>query len=192
MKKATKIGLIVVASVVGLLIIAAVGYRLIFSQGVVESFEVNSSDLDTKVLIATQGSGFKDALVSGIIEDLKKKPIYIKVVDVTTLSDVKEDDWNVVVLISTCQSATLQPDTATYLDQAKDLDKTILLITSGSGTWKPENSPLDSISSASKKANVDSLIVNILNRLNTTVYSKEFIHDNNDNKREPRSSKHRV
>ena len=167
MKKASKIGLIVAGSIVGLLIIAAVGYRLMFSQGVVESFEVNSPDLKTKVLIATQGSGFKDALVSGIIEDLKKKSAYIKVVDVTTLSDVKEDEWNVVVLISTCQSAKLQPDTVAYLDQAKDLDKTILLITSGSGTWKPEDSPIDCISSASRKANVDSLVVNILNRLNT-------------------------
>jgi hypothetical protein len=167
MKKATKIGLIVVGSIVGVLIIAAVGYRLIFSQGVAESFEVNSSDLDTKVLIATQESDFKDALVSGIIEDLEKKPTYIKVVDVTTLSDVKEDEWNVVMLISTCQSSKLQADTTAYLDQAQDLDKTILLITSGSGTWKPENAPIDSISSASRKVNVDSLVVNILNRLNT-------------------------
>ena len=166
MKKALKIGVIIVGSLIGLLIIVAVGYKLIFSQGVATSFEVNSPDLKTKVLIATQGSGFKDALVAGISEELKKKPTYINVVDVSALSDVKEDEWNVVVLVSTCQSDTLQADTAAYLSRIKDPDKTILLITSGSGTWKPENSPIDSISSASRKANVDSLVANILNRLN--------------------------
>jgi hypothetical protein len=38
-------------------------YRDTYSQEVAESFEVNSPELETKVLIATQGSEFKEALL---------------------------------------------------------------------------------------------------------------------------------
>ena len=165
--KALKIGLIVVGSIVGLLVIAVVGYKFLFSQGVVESFEVNDPALTPKVLIASQGSGFKNALVSGIIEDLKQKPIYIKVVDVSALPEVKEDEWNALVLINTCQSSRLQPDVEEYLSQTQKPDHLVLLTTSGSGNWKPEKSPVDSISSASKKKNVDSLVADILKRVET-------------------------
>ncbi len=165
--KTVKIGLIVVGSIIGLLIIAAVGYKLLFSQGVAESFEVNNSDLTTKVLIATQGSGFKDALVSGIIEDLKKKAIYMKVVDVSALPEIKENEWNALVLINTCQSGSLQADVKKYLSQTRKPDHVVLLTTSGSGNWKPEKSPVDSISSASKKKNVGPLLAEILKRVKT-------------------------
>ena len=112
MKKGVKITLIAVGVIVGLLIITAVGYKVMFSQGIATSFEVNDPDMETKVLIATQGSGFKDALVAGITGELKTKPVYIKVIDVTDLSNMKEEEWNAVLVFSTCQSQTLpQADT---------------------------------------------------------------------------------
>ena len=163
--KVVKIGLIVIGSIVGLLIIAAVGYRFLFSQGIAESFEVNSPELTIKVLIASQGSGFKDALVSGIIEDLEKKPIYMNVVDVSALPEIKEDEWNALVVINTCQSGILQPDVKDYLTRIKKPENVVLLTTSGSGNWKPEESPVDSISTASKKKNIGPLVAEILERV---------------------------
>jgi hypothetical protein len=118
------------------------------------------------VLIASQGSGFKDVLVSGIIENLEKKPIYIKVVDVSALAEIKGDEWNALVLINTCQSSSLQPDVKDYLSRTKKPEHVVLLTTSGSGNWKPEKSPVDSISSASKKENIGLLVAEILKRLN--------------------------
>jgi hypothetical protein len=165
MKKGVKITLIVIGVIVGLLVIAAVGYRVMFSQGVATSFEVNNPDLETKVLIATQGSNFKDALVSGIIEELKTKAVYIKVIDVTALSKRKEEEWNAVLVLSTCQSQTLQAETMAYLQQAKELEKHVVLITSGAGDWQPKEAPFDSISSASKMANVAPLVARIIKQL---------------------------
>ena len=165
MKKGVKITLIVGGVFVGLLVVAAVGYRVLFTQGVAASFEVNTPDLETKVLIATQGSNFKEGLVSGIIEELKIKPVYMKIIDVTALPDIKEEEWDAVVVLSTCQSGTLQAETMAYLQQANALEKHIVMITSGAGDWKPEGARFDSISSASKAANVAPLVARIIEQL---------------------------
>jgi hypothetical protein len=169
MKKGAKITLIVVGVLVGLCVVVAIGYRLMFVQGVATSFEVNTPDLDTKVLIATQRSNFKDGLVTGITEELKRQPVYIKVIDVTALPDMQEEEWNAVIVLSTCQSGELQVQTMTYLQQANALEKHVVLITSGSGTWKPEDVFWDSISSASKTAEIPPLVVRIITQIEEIV-----------------------
>lgn len=93
--------------------------------------------------------------------------IDIKVVDVSALPDIKEENWNALIVIATCQSGSLQPDVKDYLARTKNPDHIVLLTTSGSGNWKPEASPVDSISSASKKANVGQLVAEILKRVET-------------------------
>ena len=165
--KVVKIGSIIAGSLAGLLLITAVGYRFLFSQGVAESFEVNDPGLPQKVLIASQDSSFKNALVSGIIAELKEKPIYISVVDISALPKINEDDWNAFVVINMCQSSSLQPDVKDYLAQAQKPDRIVLLTTSGSGDWKPEASPVDSMSAASQKVNAEALAAQILERLDT-------------------------
>lgn len=164
--KTIKKAVIVVGCAVVLIIVVAIGYKIMFSQGTAETVEVNSSELDTKVLIATQESEFKNALVSGIIENLKKQPIYIKVIDVSGLAEVKEDRWQAIVIINTCEMYKMQSDVRHYLSQAEEPDKVVLLTTSGPGDWKPKDSSVDSISSASKMTQVDSLVVHVLDRLN--------------------------
>jgi hypothetical protein len=165
MKRSVRITFIIVGGFIGLCVIAALGYRVMFSQRAAASFEVNTPNLETKVLIATQGSNFKEALVSGIIEELKLKPVYMKVIDVTGLPDIEEEEWHVVVVLSACESNALPSQTQTYLQQATLLDKHVVIITSGSGHWKPERASFDSISTASKTANVDQLVARIIERI---------------------------
>ena len=74
-----KISLITIGAVVLLFIIVSGVYLLINIQGEVESFEVNSPEMAQKVLIASQGSDFKNALVESIAVYMAKKPVYIKV-----------------------------------------------------------------------------------------------------------------
>lgn len=164
--KAIKIGGIVVGSIIVLIIIAAVALKIMFSQRTAETFEVNSPELKTKVLIATQGSDFKNALVSGIIENLKKQSIYIKLIDVSGLPEVREEIWQALIIINTCEAGKMHSAVRHYFSQTKELDKVILLTTSSSGDWKPEDSSIDSISAASKMTQVDSLVTHILDRLN--------------------------
>ncbi len=163
--KVIKISLITIGAVVLLFIIVSGVYLLINIQGEVESFEVNSPEMAQKVLIASQGSDFKNALVESIAVYMAKKPVYIKVLDVTALDDVNEGEWNAVVLIHTTEGRRLQRNVKEYLDRAEDLNKIILLTTSGSGKWKTEDYDIDVITSASKKEKLPLLISEILTRL---------------------------
>ena len=164
--KAIKITLICMGIVVGCIAGSLVLYKALYSQEIAKPFEVNSSDLEQNVLIATQGSDFKNALVSGITKELEEQPIYINVVDVSALPKIKEDEWNALVLINTCESSKLQKHVKDYIARAKKLEKVVLLITSGSGNWKPDNLSIDSITSASKMENVNSFVSEILGHLN--------------------------
>ena len=134
-----------------------------YSMGKVEAFEVNAPDREEKVLIATQGSKFKDAVVAGLIDHLKQRGAYVKVIDVTELPQVKEELWNAVVILHTWQVFQPQADAKAYVDRVKDRRKVIVLTTSGSGGSKIDG--VDAIASASVMADVPSRNSEIAARL---------------------------
>lgn len=73
-----------------------------YSMAPAREFEVNRRDApQAKVLIATQGSAFKDSIVAGIVTHLQPQPIYVKVIDVGGLKEVRETDWAAIVVIHT-------------------------------------------------------------------------------------------
>lgn len=164
--KALKIVLIVIGSIVVVFLIIFGIYLLLNIQGEAESFEVGSPELEQKVLIASQGSDFKNALVKSLTEGLKEKSIYIKVVDVSALSEVNEDEWDALVFIHTTEKSRLQSNVKEYVDRAKDLSKVMLITTSGTGKWKTEDYDIEIITSASKMDKLNSLTNNILAWLN--------------------------
>ncbi|MFC1504271.1 hypothetical protein ACFL6D_02530 [Spirochaetota bacterium] len=164
--KALKITLITIGA-----IIAAIGiwfgvYYLIYRQGVIEPFEVNNPNLQTKVLIASQGRDFKRELVKKLTERIGAKNIYIKVIDVTTLSSVKPEEWNAIILINTIQWYALQKDVDIFLTSAKSVDNIVMLATSGEEDMKPRKKyRIDTITSASKMDDVDKKLNEILGKL---------------------------
>lgn len=132
---------------------------------VAESFEVNTPELKHRVLIATQGSDFKDAVVAGIVDHLKQRHAYIKVIDIAALPQVNEDKWNAVVVIHTWENWKPQVDAKVYLEHVKNLSKVIVLTTSGEGDYKIEG--VNAITSASVMADIPARILDIKNRLNS-------------------------
>lgn len=155
----------VIAAIPAVPIIAFGIYLLVNLQGVIEPFQVNSPDAEHKVLIASQGSRFKNRLVSDLVDHIKHNPICISVIDVTSLSEANEADWNAVVLIHTTQMGRMQPNAKEYLGHAKELNKVILVTTSGSGKWRNEEFKIDTLTSASKMIEVRVLINTINHRL---------------------------
>jgi hypothetical protein len=112
-----------------------------------ESFEVNAPNLEPKVLIATQGSKFKNAVVAGVIEHLKQRPAYVKVIDVTQLAQVDAAAWTAVVILHTWQSWKPQADAKAFIERTGDRHKLIVLSTSGSGEARIDG--VDAIATAS-------------------------------------------
>jgi len=144
-------------------------YKFHYSMDVAESFEINTPDLKHRVLIATQGSEFKDTVVAGIVDYLKQRHAYIKVIDVAALPQVNEDKWNAVVVIHTWENWKPQADAKAYLERVKDLNKVIVLTTSGNGDYKIEG--VNAITSASVMTDIPSHILDIKARLDSILDS---------------------
>jgi len=159
------IGLILIS-----ILIFMTWYKINYSMDVAKSFEVVSQNPERDLLIATQGSDFKEAVVSDVITAFKDKPVYIKVIDVTKLSSVNIDDWDAVLLMHTWESWKPQANAKQFLDRQNDKSKVIVLTTSGEGTEKIKG--IDAFTSASKKSDVPRLVSQIVRRINTMLYKK--------------------
>lgn len=154
------IGILVVFT---LLILFAFWYKWQYSMDKAESFEVNSSELPNKVLIASQGSDFKMNLVSSIIDNLRDKEVYLKVIDVTDLKNVHEDSWNAIVIIHTWEYNQPQEDASKFIDGAEEPEKLIIIGTSGSGDLRIKG--IDGMSSASMMRDVDGTTEYVLSKI---------------------------
>ncbi len=150
--RALKITFIVLGIVVVLIFIAFGVFLLRNRQGAVTPFEVNTPEAPAKVLIASQGSEFKEAVVGGLTRHFEDRPVYLRVIDVSGLASIQEQDWDGLLLIHTTERSRLQSDVKKYLDRAQDLDKVVLLTTSGSGEWATDRYDVDVITSASKRS----------------------------------------
>ncbi len=61
------------------LVSGAVWYSVTFSMDEAKVFEVHSPNLDKKLLVATQGSDFKDTVPDGTVANYELDSVYIKV-----------------------------------------------------------------------------------------------------------------
>lgn len=161
MKILKRIGLVVGALVI-LFIAFAFWYRASYSMEIVAGYEVNTNS-QQHVLIATQGSKFKDAIVARLVEQLKARPVDIKVIDVSDLSTVQESDWNAIVIIHTWEYSKPPKAVQEFAARIQSKSNVVVLTTSGDGDYKLGG--YDAISSASKLSEVDAIVDELINKI---------------------------
>src|SRR5688572_7440371 len=93
--------LVVSMSLVIAALVFTIWYRQHYAMEVARSFEAAGAPSGPRVLIATQGSDFKDALTAGLVAHLQRRSAFVKVIDVTALGGIQEADWNAIVVIHT-------------------------------------------------------------------------------------------
>jgi hypothetical protein len=142
--------LIVLGSLIFLFLIAFGVYLFVNIQDVAESFEVGSKDMSKKILIASQGSEYKNLMVDTLTSRLKGEDVYINVIDISGLNEINQEDWDAEVIIHTTEGYRLPEVVREYLGRIENPYEVILLITSGSGEWKPGGSKVDVLTSASR------------------------------------------
>ncbi|ELR71114.1 transcription activator [Fulvivirga imtechensis AK7] len=130
---------------------------------VAKPFEVNTSAQPYHVLVATQGSTYKDTVVQLIIEKLRENPVYIKVVDVSALPDLTEEGWAAMVILHTWEYSKPQPNARAFVDDVRSKEKLIVLSTSGEGTYTLKE--VDGISSASQLSDASEKAEEITKRI---------------------------
>jgi hypothetical protein len=124
---------IIVLSIILLFAGFWVWYEYTYSMDTVIPFEVNDPNLKTKVLIASQGSSFKDSLVRGILNHYQNDAIYFKVIDAYTMFTVNIDKWDALVIINSWEYGSPPGNVTKFIKKHPDqLDKLIILSTVGS------------------------------------------------------------
>lgn len=167
LKKIFKWILIVILSFIFLIFISLLTFKFIFSQRKIETVEINSPDVEKHILIASQGSNFKDRLNKILLDELKVKNPYIKVIDVSLLEDIKSSDWESIIIINSIESGKMQKNVVQFIQKNNTENNIILINTSGSGRF--ELNDYDAISTASKIENLDNIIKQIIDRINPMI-----------------------
>ena len=156
-----------------LFLIFAIWYKYTYSMDIAEEFEVNSPSYIHKLLIATQGSAFKDEVTQGIVNYYKKNSVYIKVIDVTALAGIDPADYNAIVVVHTWENWQPPLDVQLFINRTRDIqNKIVVLTTSGEGSFKMEG--VDAITGESKLENTSTYIGQITERLESILNNKSI------------------
>ena len=131
----------------------------------VKTTEWGDLKADQRVLIATQRSEFKEAVVARIVEDLEKDLCYVKVIDLKKLKIDSASDYDAVVVVNTCKAWRLSGGASKFVKAFPDKDKVVLLTTAGGEDWKPKSVEVDAITSASKEQKTDPVADEISRRV---------------------------
>ena len=165
MKKWIKILIAIIATPIVLFGIFLGTYVIVNQQGVIEPFHVGNPKAENKILIASQGSEFKNNLLEKILDQLKSDQNYFSIIDCTTLEGENCEDWDAIIIIHTLQIHEMPKEAETFLSKVSNLSKIMLVSTSGAGDDIVEGFDVDAISSASRMAAIPIIIKWINNKL---------------------------
>jgi hypothetical protein len=118
-------------------------------QGVIDPYQVGEPNAPKKVLIASQGSDFKNKLLEDLIQQLKGENVYLSIIDCTSLKKDNSADWNAIVIIHTTKAHQMPKYVSTYLKRFSDLSRFVLVSTSGGGDEMVTEFEVDAICTAS-------------------------------------------
>jgi len=114
-------------------------YQNEYAMDIAQEYVVNSPVENSKLLIATQGSKFKNTITTAIVEYYKTESVFIKVIDVSSLADVNPTNYNVLLIIHTWEMWKPPASVKSFMDRTiEDRGKMVVLTTSGEGTYKME------------------------------------------------------
>ncbi len=117
-----------------------VWYQWRYAMKTATSYEVNALSEDRKLLIATQGSAFKNTVAQGLVEYYKQDSIYMKIIDVADLEKVHPEDFSALVILHTWENWKPPASVKSFVQENKaQTNKMVIFTTSGEGNYKMEN-----------------------------------------------------
>ncbi|MFT5314152.1 MAG: hypothetical protein ACI8Z9_002651 [Paraglaciecola sp.] len=155
-------------AIVGLLIFAVlIWYKSHYSMDIAPAITVTVPDAKHHLLIATQGSTYKNNVVEGVIKAAKLRQMTVQVIDVSALSTVDVGDWSAMVILHTWESWEPQMDAKLFAQRHTGQNNIIFLSTSGQGDLAIPG--VDAITSASSLADVPKHVAEIVARIDAAI-----------------------
>jgi len=171
-KKILRIIIIIVVSFAALFGGVLGTYVIVNRQEVIEPFEIGDRDSQNKILLASQGSKFKEKLVTEFVLALKNDSTYISVIDCTQLTDEFLENWNAIIMIHTMQIHKIPEEAEIFLHKVPDLSKVLLVSTSGAGDEHYKKLDIDAVSSASRMAAINPILKWALPKLEQVLHKQ--------------------
>jgi hypothetical protein len=155
-----------------MLLLLGVWYNYKYSMDVAEDIEYNSAEFSQKLLIATQGSEFKNALINEVIATYQKEAMYIKVIDVEALEQINLKEYNAILLVHTWENWKAPVVVERFVNNLSKAKKNQLVVvtTSGRGSYKMDG--VDAITGESNIKNIIPIANQIIERLDILLKSK--------------------
>jgi hypothetical protein len=125
--------------------------------------EFTETVMQKSVLIATEGSKFKEAVVEATVAQLKTLPVYVKVIDIDELARVNETEWAAIVILET-KGHPLQKEIHPFVERVLQKNK-IIVVTAPETEFKnsvEEDTPPASEAVKSNASNIVHRIKSIL------------------------------
>ena len=142
----------------------------------IDTLEIGDmTTVNSKVLIATQASQFKDEVIAEIKKALGQKIFYIKVLDVKWLPSQSVDDYNAIVVLNRCMAGRPDPRVENFIDNIQDKNKLVVLTTGRLDSWKPESPGVDAITSASTMSEAGAVARTIADKVMAIIHSQKNI-----------------
>jgi len=122
-----------------------------------------------QLLIATETSHFKEAVVAEVAEKLcqGKQPLLIKRIDLNRLAAESVQDYQAIVLINSCRAWRPSSAVRDFLKKLSDADKKklVVLTTANSGECDLKVGGIDAISAASKRTGIAAVSQAVVDKL---------------------------
>lgn len=141
-----------------------VWFQATYSMDPVKTKEINSRTNAQKLLIATQGSDYKNDVVKAITTEFENDSIYIKIIDVNLLGEINPDEWNAILVLHTWEVWKPEENAEKFLKKHFDSSKMFVVATSGSGDNRIDG--IDGITGASSLDLIDKDSKTIISWLN--------------------------
>lgn len=126
----------------------------------VRTAEYGNPASEKRVLIATQGSDFKDVLVKGVTDSLVAHGAHVRVVDIRKLPKASSPRYDAYFIVYALQVGTEQRQAREFVERGEYGDRTVVVRTQGefSDVWPPAREDVDAVTAASKQDELAPLI----------------------------------
>jgi len=117
-----------------------------------------------KFYIASSGGSYKKAVINGILDELGKTDMTGEVGKLRTLKKLDTDAYDVIIIINSVKFGRESSKVRKFLKNADESlrSKIIIVNTAGSSKWKAKKSDLATITTASRKTEIDAVVKNIM------------------------------
>ena len=132
---------------------------VLVSQGcapkMVKTVEFGDSQTAIRVLIASEFSDFKKAVIEQVVAGYDSNALYFRITDIENLADETATDYATVIIINSCVAWQLNPRVNTFFKRTEMPANIILVTPVGDQDWQAGIEGVDAITAAALPTDIE-------------------------------------